>query len=92
MSTNEPLSCRMVIGNLIPRPCGEKAAGTCKKCKKPYCADHGSSKQCRDCTSGKPGPVAVLDVPYDMAFDPLDFQKFQVERNDDPSDAWADLT
>ena len=93
MSTNAPLTCQIVIGLMVPRPCGEKAKHTCKGCHKPFCQDHaGEGGRCQPCTRGETQATPVMAVPFDLAFDPADLEQFQVQRSDDPNDAWSDLT
>ncbi len=93
MSTNAPLKCEVVIGLLVPRPCGEKAKGPCKRCGKGYCADHAATGGlCQHCGKNETPPAVVMDVPFDLAFKPEDLEKFQVERSGDPDSAWSDLT
>lgn len=93
MSTNAPLTCQVVIGLLVPRPCGEKAKGACSRCGKAFCAEHAEpGGLCRHCGKGEAAPVVVMDVPYDLAFRPEDLEKFQVEQAGDPDSAWSDLT
>ena len=93
MSTNAPLTCQVVIGLLVPRPCGEKAKGSCGRCAKPFCGDHaGGGGLCKHCGKNETPPAVVMDVPFDLAFDPRDLEKFGVEQSGDPDSAWSDLT
>ena len=93
MSTNAPLSCQVVIGQLVPRPCGEKAKRSCTRCGKACCAEHTTEAGlCKHCGSNEKPPAVVMDEPFDLAFQPDDLAKFQVEQAGDPDSAWSDLT
>lgn len=85
-----------MIGLLVPRPCGEKAKGRCKKCDRAVCAAHGVVKDagllCPHCAEGKRPPAVVMDVPSDLAFEPKDLETFRTEKIELAGNAWSDLT
>jgi hypothetical protein len=88
----EPTACQVVVGLLVPRPCGEDKAATCGQCSRSYCGDHGKGGTCRHCERHETAPAVLLEVPADLAFTPAELAAFEVERSDDPRDAWSDLT
>jgi hypothetical protein len=96
MANETSNSCDVVVGLLVPRPCGERAKGHCVRCSRGFCAEHGQATDaglvCQHCARGEQPPETVLDVPADLAFRPEDVAAFEVERPDTPASAWSDLT
>lgn len=86
-----PEACQVVVGLLVPRPCGEARAGTCA-CGRSYCGEHGKNGTCRHCEKREQAPEVLIEVPADLAFTAEELSAFAVERSDDPRDAWSDLT
>ena len=84
-----------MIGLLVPRPCGEPAKETCKKCDRAVCAEHGTpgpGVMCVHCAKGVAPPETVMDVPADLSFRNEDLEAFEADRTAPPSNAWSDLT
>lgn len=88
----DPNACQVVIGLLVPRPCGAAKAATCAHCSRSYCGEHGKGGKCRHCDRSEAAPEVLVEVPRDLAFTPEDLASFEVARSDDPSNAWSDLT
>ena len=81
-----------MVGTLVPRPCGQPKAATCGHCSRSYCGEHGRGGKCKHCAGGEAVPAVQLEVPPDLRFTAEDLTSFEVQRSDDPRDAWSDLT
>lgn len=96
MTTSASNGCQVVIGLLVPRPCGERAKGECQTCGRAVCATHATEgangRQCVHCAKGETPPATVLDVPADLAFKNEDLEAFEADRTAPPANAWSDLT
>lgn len=89
-------TCEIVIGLLVPRPCGAKAKGCCTRCKRPMCLEHSApltgAATCTHCGRNQDAPAPLIDVPDDLAFRPEDLNAFNMEDDRGPASAWSDLT
>lgn len=79
---------------LVPRACGEPAAGPCSRCGEPRCKTHlGTGPACRGCTDRTDAPSgALVTLPANLTFDAAALEAFEVEQPGDPANAWSDLT
>ena len=86
------MKCEVIVGQLISRPCGKKAAISCPECSFGVCEDHfdAEQKMCVSCSGVLEVSKGMMDIDELFHFDQEELRVFDTEKHFDVTYEYLD--
>ena len=86
------MKCEVMVGQLISRPCGQKATLSCPECSFNVCDDHFDEEKnmCASCGGELDVNKGMLDIDELFHFEQEELRVFDTERHADVTYEYLD--
>ena len=86
------MKCEVMVGQLISRPCGQKAANSCPQCSLKICDEHFDKEKniCVSCSGELPLSKGMLDIDELLHFEQEELRVFDTEKHFDVTYEYLD--